>query len=193
MSMLLHQYGDGALVCLLDIAKAYASMPHECLTYGIRLIGTPARIYNMVASIYAHSTGVYGDVRFPLRRGIKRGFPLSSALFVLVYEAFHQILGTVFSSCTRSAASAAERVQWQVLVSRRIRCGRPHEVITCLLFLGEMCRKVTEVVEDRGLQRQSHVAPRDVVHACELWVFAMCPVLWGSTVSYGGVAHFPLS
>ena len=60
MSMLLHQYGDGALVCLLDIAKAYPSMPHECLTYGLRLIGTPARIYNMVASIYAHSTGLYG-------------------------------------------------------------------------------------------------------------------------------------
>ena len=35
MSMLLHQYGDGALVCLVDIAKAYPSMPHECLTYGL--------------------------------------------------------------------------------------------------------------------------------------------------------------
>ena len=79
MSMLLHQYGNGALVCLLDIAKAYPSMPHECLTYGLQLIGTPARIYNMVASIYAHSTGVYGDVRFPLRRGIKEGCPLSPA------------------------------------------------------------------------------------------------------------------
>ena len=77
MSMLLHQYGDGALVCLLDIAKAYPSMPHECLTYGLQLIGTPARIYSMVASIYAQSTGVYGAVRFPLRRGIKEGCPLS--------------------------------------------------------------------------------------------------------------------
>ena len=36
-----------------------------------------------------HSTGVYGDVRFPLRRGIKEGCPLSPTLFVLVYEAFH--------------------------------------------------------------------------------------------------------
>ena len=24
-----------------------------------------------------------------------------------------------------------------------------------------------------------------------LWVFAMCPALRGSTVSYAGVAHFP--
>ena len=50
-------------------------MPHDCLTYGLRLIGSLARIYNMVASIYVHSTGVYGDIRFPLRRGIKEGCP----------------------------------------------------------------------------------------------------------------------
>ena len=55
--------------------KSILSMPHECLTCGLRLIGTPARIYNMVASIYAHSTGVYGDIRFLLRCGIKEGCP----------------------------------------------------------------------------------------------------------------------
>ena len=99
MSMLRHQYGD-ALVCLLDIAKALPSMPHECLTYGLQLIGTPARIYNMVANIYAHSTGVYRDVRFPLRRGIKEGCPVSPALFVLVYEAFHQTLTREFPNST---------------------------------------------------------------------------------------------
>ena len=92
MLMLLHQYGDEALVCLLDIAKAYPNMPHECLTYGLRPIGTPAGIYNMVARIYAQSTGVYGDVRFLLRRGIKEGWPLSPSLFVLLYEAFHETL-----------------------------------------------------------------------------------------------------
>ena len=53
-------------------------------------------------------------------------------------------------------------VQWQVLASRKISCGRPHEVITCLLFPGRMCQKVTKVPEDRGLQRQSHISPRDV-------------------------------
>ena len=30
-----------------------------------------------------------------------------------------------------------------------------------------------------------------LVYACELWVFAMCPALRGSTVSYAGVTHFP--
>ena len=29
-----------------------------------------------------------------------------------------------------------------------------------------------------------------LVYACEPWVFAMCPALWGSTVSYAGDAHF---
>ena len=37
----------------------------------------------MVASIHACCTGVYGDVCFPLQRGIK-GCPLLPALFVLV-------------------------------------------------------------------------------------------------------------
>ena len=46
LSTLLHQYRDGALVCLLDIAKAYPSMPHECLTYGLRLIGTRRRAWD---------------------------------------------------------------------------------------------------------------------------------------------------
>ena len=52
-------------------------------------------------------------------------------------------------------------VQWRVLVSRQISCGRPHEVVTCLLFPGQMCQEVSKVVEDRGLQRQSRIAPRD--------------------------------
>ena len=30
-----------------------------------------------------------------------------------------------------------------------------------------------------------------LVYACELWVFAMCPALQGSTVSYAGDAPFP--
>ena len=30
-----------------------------------------------------------------------------------------------------------------------------------------------------------------LVYACELWVFAMCPALRGSAVSYAGDAHFP--
>ena len=29
-----------------------------------------------------------------------------------------------------------------------------------------------------------------LLYTCELWVFAMCPALWGSTVSYVGDAHF---
>ena len=29
-----------------------------------------------------------------------------------------------------------------------------------------------------------------LVYACEPWVFAMCPALRGSTVSYAGDAHF---
>ena len=54
----------------------------------------------MVASIYTHKTGVYRDIRFPLRCGIKEGCPLSPALFLLVYEAFHQTLTREFPNST---------------------------------------------------------------------------------------------
>ena len=38
---------------------------------------------------------------------------------------------------------------------------------------------------------RSHNWERPLVYACELWVFAMCPALRGSTVSYAGDAYFP--
>ena len=61
--MLLHQHGDGALACLLDIAKAYPSMPDAYLVHGLRSIGAPANVYDMVESIHTHNTGVYGNVK----------------------------------------------------------------------------------------------------------------------------------
>ena len=65
-----------------------------------KAIGAPAHVYSMVESSYTHSTGVFGDVRFPLKRGIKEGCPLSTALFVLVYEAFHHTLTREFPNNT---------------------------------------------------------------------------------------------
>ena len=43
------------------------------------------------------------------------------------------------------------------------------------------------VLQERG----GVSAPRATFTAGELWVFAMCPALRGSTVSYAGDAHFP--
>ena len=48
-------------------------------------------------------------------------------------------------------------VQWQVLVSRQISGNRPHEVITCRLFLGRMCQHVTKVVEAQRPYAQLHI------------------------------------
>ena len=52
-----------------------------------------------MASIYSQSTGSYGGVKFPLRRGIKEGC-LPPSLFVIVYEAFHSTLASGFPNFT---------------------------------------------------------------------------------------------
>ena len=54
----------------------------------------------MVSSICANSIGVYGDVCFPLWRGIKEGCPLLPALFNLLYKASHSTLAREFPRST---------------------------------------------------------------------------------------------
>ena len=47
-------------------------------------------------------------------------------------------------------------------------------------------------LEDTSMIWNSHKGPRGpLVYASELWVFAMCPALRGSTVSYAGDTHCP--
>ena len=47
------------------------------------------------------------------------------------------------------------------------------------------------VVLSHGVAVLPTATESPLLYACELWVFAMCPALRGSTVSYAGDAHFP--
>ena len=44
MSMLMHAHDEQAIVRLLDTAKAYPSIPHQCLLEGLRILGAPSHI-----------------------------------------------------------------------------------------------------------------------------------------------------
>ena len=87
---------DEPVICLLDIAKAFPSTPHDSIHTALELIGTPQSIKTLIKSIYQGSTNQYQNYQYKLTRGIKEGCPLSPSLFVLVYEAFHATLSAEF-------------------------------------------------------------------------------------------------
>ena len=47
---------EEAYVCLIDIAKAYPSMPHPAITYALQATGTPQHLIKMIRGIYHRST-----------------------------------------------------------------------------------------------------------------------------------------
>ena len=85
---------EEAYVCLIDIAKAYPSMPHPAITFSLQAIGTPQHLIDMIRDVYDMSTLQYGSFVYSLERGVKEGYPLSPSLLVLVSEAFHHMLAT---------------------------------------------------------------------------------------------------
>ena len=80
---------DDAVICLLDIAKAFPSTPPDAIHTALELIGAPHSIRMLVSAIYSGSTNRYQDFQYKLPKGIKEGCPLSPSLFLLVFERFH--------------------------------------------------------------------------------------------------------
>ena len=66
----------------------------------LEVIGTPPQLMALVSCIYHGSWNSCatpeGKVKYRLRRGIKEGCPLSPALFMLLYETFHETLRREF-------------------------------------------------------------------------------------------------
>ena len=67
----------------------------------------------------------------------------------------------------------------------------PSPPSACLVLQLEDSRHVCIISLPYGVAVLPTATESPLVYACELWVFAMCPALRGSTVSYAGDAHFP--
>jgi hypothetical protein len=87
-------------VCLLDIAKAFPSIPHRLLYHALNRLGVPDHIMRLIKNIYSNSTYTFqapeGSFTYTANRGMKEGCPLSPAFFMLVYEALHKTLRREF-------------------------------------------------------------------------------------------------
>ena len=79
-------------VALLDVAKAFPSVPRPMLTGIVKEAGAPENIIRMLGEIYHHTPAVltlHGkDLPIRPTRGMKEGCPLSPTLFLLYYDIF---------------------------------------------------------------------------------------------------------
>ena len=81
---------EDGYVALLDVAKAFPSVPRPMLIGIVKEAGAPENIIRMLGEIYHHTRAVltlHGkDLPIRPTRGMKEGCPLSPTLFLLYYD-----------------------------------------------------------------------------------------------------------
>ena len=85
-----HPCDQGAIIGV-DFQRAFDSVSHEFLFICLNQLGLPGSIQNLIKAIYGNSFSqviVNGHLtaKFPLRRGVRQGCPLSMLLFSIVAE-----------------------------------------------------------------------------------------------------------
>jgi hypothetical protein len=92
---------NSIFVCLLDVSKAFDSVPHDSIKRALKRNGCPSEFIDLVVDQYHQVTTriSYGKDSSPiieLRRGVKQGDPMSSILFNLVIDELFEIIGDRF-------------------------------------------------------------------------------------------------
>ncbi|CAF1414788.1 unnamed protein product [Adineta steineri] len=92
---------NNLFVCLLDVSKAFDSVPHESIKRALLRNGCPFDFIDLFNNQYENSYTALSYVDrssrlIALRRGVKQGDPMSSILFNLVIDELFEILGDRF-------------------------------------------------------------------------------------------------
>lgn len=88
-------------VCLLDVSKAFDSVPHDSIKRALKRNGCPNEFIDLINDQYSNiytriSYGPLHSKEIFLKRGVKQGDPMSSILFNLVMDELFEILGDRF-------------------------------------------------------------------------------------------------
>ena len=92
---------NNLFVCLLDVSKAFDSVPHDSIKRALRKVGCPKEMIELIGEQYTDisTTIAYGTDSSPtikINRGVKQGDPMSSILFNLVIDELFEIIGDRF-------------------------------------------------------------------------------------------------
>lgn len=92
---------NNLFVCLLDVSKAFDSVPHESILRALSRNNSPSEFIKLISNEYenSHTTLSCADGDSPLiyiRRGVKQGDPMSSLLFNLVIDELFEVIGDRF-------------------------------------------------------------------------------------------------
>ncbi|CAF1298073.1 unnamed protein product [Didymodactylos carnosus] len=99
-------------LCLLDVSKAFDSVPHDSAIRALMRKGAPNEFIKLVENQYmkAFTSLSYADkssLLIKLKRGVKQDDPISSVLFNLVLDELFELLGDRFGYSLEGVGKAS--------------------------------------------------------------------------------------